>query len=280
MIKRNLVVLFILLNSFFFYPNEYGLVLGGGGGKGAYQVGVWKALTEYGIAQKITSISGASVGGLNAALFASESLERIEKLWIEEVPVSLVNENEIISITQTGLAKLIDDVNISSITNCLYPRIYVDAVRDSDWELCYFELNQYQDIDIKQLLLATSAVPLLCDKVFFENDYYFDGGGLGLNIIGNNVPWEPIEGLSVDPKFNVDTIIIVFLKDYYLDYDNLIPGCKVIPIIPSSWLGGLLLGTTNFNREYIKNLIDLGYKDTVKILQENNYYPVSEFWFE
>lgn len=280
MIKRIFIILFILLTSFFLYSKEYGLVLGGGGGKGAYEVGVWKALTEYGIAQKITAISGASVGGLNAALFASESLDRIEKLWIDEVPVSLVNKNEIISISQIGLAKLIDNVNISSITNCLYPHIYVNAVRDSDWKICYFELNQYQTKDIKQLLLATSAAPFLCDKVFFEDDFYFDGGGLGLNIIGNNVPWKPIEELCINPKFDVDTIFIVFLKDYYLDYDNLISDYEVIPIIPSSWLGGLLLGTTNFNQNYIKNLIDLGYKDTVKVLQAKHFYPVSEFWFE
>ena len=280
MIRRNLIILLILLNSFFLYSKEYGLVLAGGGGKGAYQVGVWKALTEYGIAQKVTAISGASVGGLNAALFATESLDIIEKLWVEEVPVALVNDNNPISISQTGLEQLINNVNIKQISNCLYPRIYVDAVRNSDWKLCYFELNKYQEKDIKQLLLATSAAPLLCDKVFFENDYYFDGGGLGLNIIGNNVPWEPIEDLWQEAKFDVDTIIIVFLKDYSLDYENLIPGYEVIPIVPSAWLGGVISGTTNFTQPYLKKLIDLGYQDTIKILQEKGYYPVSDLWFE
>lgn len=47
------------------------LVLSGGGAKGAYQVGVWKAMTELGIAKDICVISGTSVGGINAALFAS-----------------------------------------------------------------------------------------------------------------------------------------------------------------------------------------------------------------
>lgn len=46
---------------------EYGLVLEGGGAKGAYQIGVWKALMEYGI--KIKAIAGVSVGALNGALF-------------------------------------------------------------------------------------------------------------------------------------------------------------------------------------------------------------------
>ena len=50
-----------------------GLVLAGGGGKGAYQVGVWKALSEYGLAQRVTVISGTSVGALNGALFSCVS---------------------------------------------------------------------------------------------------------------------------------------------------------------------------------------------------------------
>ena len=47
---------------------DIGLVLDGGGGKGAYQLGVWRALRETGLDQRIAQISGASVGALNAAL--------------------------------------------------------------------------------------------------------------------------------------------------------------------------------------------------------------------
>ena len=278
MIKRRILTFLLFFTSFLLFSKEYGLVLAGGGGKGAYQVGVWKALTEYGIAQKVTAISGASVGGLNAALFVSESLDTIEELWSEQVPNYLTNNNALIS--QSGLATMIDEINIYKITNLIYPQIYVDALRDSDWEICYFELNQYQTTDIKQLLLATSAVPLLCDKIFFENDFYSDGGGFIFNLYGNNLPWEPIENLAADPKFDIDTIFLVYLKDKYLENTDFIPGFKVIPIIPSEWLGGLFLGTLNFNKSIIMHLIELGYNDTVKVLQENNYYPISKFWFE
>ena len=44
---------------------EYGVVLEGGGAKGAYQIGVWRALIEAGI--RIRGLAGTSVGGLNAA---------------------------------------------------------------------------------------------------------------------------------------------------------------------------------------------------------------------
>ena len=49
--------------------HKIGLVFDGGWGKGAYQIGVWKALREIGLDKKVTAVSGSSVGGLNAALF-------------------------------------------------------------------------------------------------------------------------------------------------------------------------------------------------------------------
>lgn len=63
---------------------SFGLVLSGGGAKGAYEIGVWKALQEFGIASNITAISGTSVGALNAALFAAWP-DDAEKLWMENV---------------------------------------------------------------------------------------------------------------------------------------------------------------------------------------------------
>ena len=45
-------------------------------------------------------------------------------------------------------------------------------------------------------------------------------------------------------------------------------------------IGGILDGTTNFTSSRIKLLINYGYEDTVKILEQNGYFPVSNFWFE
>ena len=48
-----------------------GLVLSGGGAKGAFQAGVWKAMHELGLADRVRAISGTSVGAINAAAFAT-----------------------------------------------------------------------------------------------------------------------------------------------------------------------------------------------------------------
>ncbi len=58
---------------------KYGLVLAGGGVRGAYHIGVWKALRELGI--EITAAAGTSIGAVNAALAAQGEYEAAQKLW-------------------------------------------------------------------------------------------------------------------------------------------------------------------------------------------------------
>ena len=69
----------------------FGLVFCGGGGRGSYQIGVWKALDELGITKQIKAVSGTSVGALNAALFASKTQKEAADIW------SSINQNDIIS---------------------------------------------------------------------------------------------------------------------------------------------------------------------------------------
>lgn len=57
-----------------------GLVLSGGGGKGAYQIGCWQALREVGL-DRFASIAGTSVGALNAALIAQGDFEKAHSVW-------------------------------------------------------------------------------------------------------------------------------------------------------------------------------------------------------
>ncbi|MEX5426498.1 patatin-like phospholipase family protein, partial [Acinetobacter radioresistens] len=64
--------------------SKLGLVLSGGGAKGAYHVGVIKALQELGI--QIDMLSGASIGALNGAVLLSadtqkQGLLNLETLW-------------------------------------------------------------------------------------------------------------------------------------------------------------------------------------------------------
>ncbi len=55
------------------------LVLGGGGSRGAYEAGVWQALTDLGIV--IDMVFGTSVGAINAAMVAQGDLELTKNMW-------------------------------------------------------------------------------------------------------------------------------------------------------------------------------------------------------
>lgn len=63
---------------------KVGLVLSGGGAKGAYQIGVLRALQKLGT--QVDMVSGASIGALNGGVLAgaptfSKGVERVERLW-------------------------------------------------------------------------------------------------------------------------------------------------------------------------------------------------------
>ena len=63
-------------------PNKtYAIALEGGGARGAYQVGAWRALDEVGI--RYNAVSGSSVGALNGAMMAMRDRELAEKLWLD-----------------------------------------------------------------------------------------------------------------------------------------------------------------------------------------------------
>ena len=58
---------------------EYGLVLSGGGTKGSFEIGVWKALRELNI--PVTAVAGTSVGAINSAIIAQSDLDWAIEFW-------------------------------------------------------------------------------------------------------------------------------------------------------------------------------------------------------
>lgn len=296
--KKLIFKLFILLNliSTPLFSQEIGLVLAGGGGKGAYEVGVWKAMKEYGISQRITTISGTSVGGLNSALFSCvDNYEDIEKIWKNMVPSYLTEGDALIS--QAGLSKIISTIPLTKLQYNPFPRVYVTAVQNSflltktfvniftekpGSYASRFVLNDEPKLsEIKNKLLATAAFPVVCDPIILaDGKEYYDGGFEQAG--GDNVPLEPIVKNNKTKGVNVKTIFIIYLEKNpervyrNIDYDNF----NLIQIIPSIELGNILEGTTNFTANRINLLINYGYNDAVKVLKNNGYYPVSNYWFE
>ena len=55
------------------------IVLAGGGSRGAYQLGVWKALREMGVDYQL--VTGTSVGALNGTLMVQQDYEKACQVW-------------------------------------------------------------------------------------------------------------------------------------------------------------------------------------------------------
>lgn len=78
---------------------KIGLVLAGGGGKGAYELGVWKALKQLNLTKYISVFSGTSIGAFNSVLFAMDEMEKADKLWEE------VTMDKLVPVSKTELIK-------------------------------------------------------------------------------------------------------------------------------------------------------------------------------
>lgn len=87
-----------------------GLVLSGGGAKGAYEVGVWSSLYEAGLTKDVVAISGTSIGAVNAALFASwPDPKGAERLWLENLGKVFVPNDRILQMaSERKFAEFLD----------------------------------------------------------------------------------------------------------------------------------------------------------------------------
>ena len=102
---RQVLVLFFMMGAVESAADlgPIGLVLSGGAARGAYEVGVWKALCERGLADQIRVFSGTSVGAINAAIFASvRDPNKCAQIWREEVRgVFSANPEVFVNTTRT-----------------------------------------------------------------------------------------------------------------------------------------------------------------------------------
>ncbi len=258
---------------------EYGLVLEGGGAKGAYQIGAWKALREAGV--KIKGVAGVSVGSLNGALICMDDLERAEKIWknIEYSRVMAVNDETIKALRERdfkslNLQELISSgfqilkdggFDITPLRNLIEEVVGdEEKIRNSDRELytVTYSVSDRKELaeDIRNSEAGTIKDMLLASAYFlaFKNEKlggkrYMDGGGV------NNVP------INVLLDHGYEDIIVLRIYGLGLDKERVteIPeGIRVYHIAPRQDLGGIL----EFDKKQARNNMTLGYFDAKRFL--------------
>ena len=263
---------------------KIGLVLSGGGGKGAYELGVWKALDELGLAKYISVFSGTSIGAFNAILFAMNDMENADKLWEE------VTMDKLVPISKTELFKrgiglylggknpqlakkfLTEKLEHGAISNdgareVINKYLDCDKVKENkkicyaactqlpNYNVKYFKINDYDKELGSSIILASASLPLIYDSTERLGEKFIDGG------IADNTPIQPVYGE------NCDVIIVVLLsKDSIVDR-SLYPNAKLIIISPENLDENTITGTLNLDGEAKKKRIIEGYKDTVNKLE-------------
>ena len=269
---------------------KIGLVLAGGGGKGAYELGVWKALDELKLTKYITVFSGTSIGAFNSVLFAMNDMKKADELWEEVTMDKLVpiSKSELIkrgiglyiggknlqlakkflnyklehgAIANDGAIEVVEkylDFNKIKENNKI---CYAACTKLSDFSAKYFKINDFDEETGKKIVLASASLPLIYDCTEVLGEKYIDGG------IADNIPIQPVYGE------NCNIIIVVLLsKEAQVDR-TLYPNSKLIVISPENLDENTITGTLNLNTDAKRIRKIEGYNDTINKLE-----PIKELF--
>lgn len=262
---------------------KYGLVLAGGGGKGAYQIGAWKALKEMHIS--FDAIAGVSIGSINGALIASGDMDKAVEFWHNvSVAKGIRIENELVDpenlFSKKNWGVLFKEFlknggfDASPAEDFIRSYIDEDKIRKKKIPLGIITVHLGQsatpleifveDIpngELVDYLLASSNIPL-ANNIGPEGERFLDGGVydntpvMTLKKRGYNklivIDISNIKGVAHNLNFNNSQV--VYIRPY--DLDDLGPAF-------------------DFSDEMIDRRIQLGYLDTRKAfghLLGNIYY--------
>jgi len=247
---------------------KYGLVLAGGGARGAYQIGVWRALREMKI--NITAISGASIGAVNGALFAQGDCKKAEELWrgismedIVSLPDGIKDTDNLFAIK--NIAEILKEVyknnglDMSPLENLLNTVIDEKKLRKSpvDFGIATFSVTKKNGVckfkadipdgEIVSYIMASACLPGFKMKEV-EREKFLDGA------VFNNMP------VDMMVEKDVDNIITVDVKGIGIYKDTNLAGRNVISIKCAEPKTGIM----GFDTEGIERSISDGYIDCLK----------------
>ncbi len=226
-----------------------GLVLSGGMAKGAYQVGVLRAISEFVPKEEIKYISGASVGVLNGYAYAADKLDKLEATWRDaccQGTRMLINQVLKSSMLQKSIK------NLYSSGDKLSSVFYCTLLDVGDKNIVYKNLSTEEKRKIPLYLKASVAMPIYNRSVKISGRSYYDGAML------DNIPVYPLL------KHKLDYIICVYFDETCYKFENAYFDNKVIKItFPGK---NMLRQSLEVSPESIDKMIREGYSRTVEIL--------------
>lgn len=256
---------------------SYGIVLEGGGARGAYQIGAWKALREAGIS--IKGAAGTSVGALNGALICMDDLDKAEEIW-ENIRYSRVmdvdddvmeqlhslgsfrNVGSVLKILKRLLSEggfdigplrsLIREAADESRLRASERELYVVTYSITDRMPVVADIKEIPEGEIADILMA-SAYLIGFRQEKLGGKYYMDGARV------NNVP------VDVLMERGYKDIIVFRIYGYGVDTEKRLEvpeDVNLYHVAPRQNLGGIL----EFNQRRSRRNMTLGYLDCQRML--------------
>lgn len=158
-------------------------ILGGGAALGAHQVGALRFLQERGI--EPDAIIGSSIGVINACVYASGGVPRLEEAWkgFRSLPYLIspsLRHNPALGLSLFSMHRL---------THAVEPFIDFPRIFESPLELAFIVLNlsrgqgevySKRDLrdwhELRTISQAGYAIPMLFPPVRFRDELFVDGG--------------------------------------------------------------------------------------------------------
>lgn len=252
------------------------LVLSGGGAKGSYQIGVWKALRQLGI--KIDIVTGTSAGAINGALIVQGNYWKAVNVWKrlnfnKVFGEEIENDTDMEALYKTIAKNFISEggTEVKELNNLInknlnkrkfynskinYGLVTVN-VTNNKLEPVELEKKDIPKDKLGEYILASASCFPAFKKMKINDNHYIDGAYY------DNVP------LNLAIKMGATEAIVVDLKSIGLKRITK-KKIKQITISPENDLDNFL----NFNPNSAKKNIKYGYNDTMKAfgkLEGNKY---------
>lgn len=169
------------------------LVLSGGGARGAYHVGVTKALKDLNF--PIDLVCGTSVGALIAAMIVQGDVERLVDIWWNLDPNQVYKRNSKLKFLFSFQMKYVYPYFSSEpLEKLIFKNIYPERIQRSDKKLIITACNQtlrrlvrftntFENLPLA--LLASASIPIAYPPVLMSGFEFVDAGVI------DNVPLKP-----------------------------------------------------------------------------------------
>ena len=245
---------------------KIGLVLGGGGGKGAYQIGVWKALKEYKIDKYINYVSATSIGSLNSLLFLTGDLDNAINVWANITRETALTKKSVKDIffkkslySRDGFIDLAEkNVDFDKVSNSKI-KFYVTATpvsKNVEGAPTNFCLNGKSKEDILKCVLASSAIPVIFEPVVINGIKYRDG-----YMVDNN----PVRILK---EQGCSLIFVVPLKEFSIAGECSDENTTIIDFVSPYNDYGIIDGTLDFVSDRAKMRMNHGYELAKQLIDQ------------